>query len=265
MTNNTIKPVRSWTPYELNQLAKNHLGSLVDSEFSEVPVEYLTGQVDFCGWILNVAPAVLIPRLETEQLVEMAEEFLLKQPQNLSTLVEVGTGSGAIGLSLWRKLVQKRQFRNIQFFLTDVSQEALTVAQRNLVTVINETAEFSKDAIYPKLVQANLLESWPAESKIDLLVANLPYIPSLRLAKLPESVKNFEPMLALDGGADGLELINKLLFQAIELLAVQGKVLLEVDETHTLEQFRLLRPEFDYQGILDCFGKFRFVIASLRH
>ncbi|MEK9171222.1 MAG: hypothetical protein AAB823_00760 [Patescibacteria group bacterium] len=91
-----------------------------------------------------------------------------------------------------------------------------------------------------------------------MIVANLPYIPSARIPKLPESVKDFEPRLALDGGTDGLKLINKLIIQSQTRLKSKGVLLLEIDETHKIKNFSLpknLRAEI----IRDQFGKKRFV------
>jgi methylase of polypeptide subunit release factors len=137
------------------------------------------------------------------------------------------------------------------------------VAEKNLVRVRAELVE-SVNLPYPLLNIGDLLVSWPEAQKIDLILANLPYIPSSNLKLLPNSVADFEPRLALNGGPDGLRLIDKLLQQAKNLLSKDGQIMLEVDESHTLTQFSQIRPEYNFSANTDCFGKFRFVVAKLK-
>lgn len=254
------RSMRSWTPYEKTQLARAGLSHLVHVVMGQTPVEYLTGQADFCGWQVLVSPAVLIPRVETEDLVAhcFAEVQRLSEQQKRLTIVEVGTGSGAIGLSLWRNLAQKQLMSHCDITLSDVSAAALEVAEKNLSQV---EAAFGS-AFLPKLQQMDLLSDWPSTKRIDLLIANLPYIPSERIASLDASVVQHEPRLALDGGADGLVLIKKLLQQAESLLSPNGVIWLEVDSDHTLEQFLSFNLPFQYQTVLDCFEQSRFIRAT---
>ncbi|MEK7111641.1 MAG: peptide chain release factor N(5)-glutamine methyltransferase, partial [Patescibacteria group bacterium] len=136
------------------------------------------------------------------------------------------------------------------------SEEALEIAKKNISGLIKGQA-FSKR---PGLLwlKSDLLTGYPKKSKFDLIVANLPYIPSARIPKLPESVKGFEPHLALDGGSDGLKLINKLIAQSKTRLKPNGALLLEVDETHALSDFKI--PQcFRAEILKDQFGKRRFV------
>lgn len=252
--------MRSWTPYEKTQLARAGLSHLITTVLDEAPVEYLTGQADFCGWQVAVSPAVLIPRVETEDLVKycFTEAQKLIEQQKHITIAEVGTGSGAIGLSLWRNLAQKQLLNNCEVTLSDVSVPALSVAQKNLSQV---EAAFGS-AFLPKLQQMDLLSDWPSTKRIDLLIANLPYIPSERIATLDASVVQHEPRLALDGGVDGLVLIKKLLQQAESLLSPNGVIWLEVDSSHALEQFVAFNLPFQYQTVLDCFEQSRFIRAT---
>lgn len=252
--------MRHWTPYEKTQLSRAGLSQLLSTVADETPVEYLIGQVDFCGWKVSVAPSVLIPRVETEDLVThcFAEVQRLCQQQRPLTIVEVATGSGAIGLSLWRSLAQKQLLSHCDLTLSDVSVPALEVAEKNVRRVV---AEFESAAL-PKVLQMDLLADWPSHQQIDLLIANLPYIPSERIASLDASVVLYEPKLALDGGADGLVLIKKLLQQAESLLSPSGVIWLEVDSSHTLEQFVAFDLPFQYQTVLDCFEQPRFIRAT---
>ncbi len=252
--------MRHWTPYEKTQLSRAGLSHLLVEITDEAPVEYLIGQVDFCGWNVRVSPAVLIPRVETEDLVAFcfAEVQKLTRQKNPLSVVEVGTGSGAIGLSLWRNLTQKHLNNSCEIYLSDLSQDALLVAEKNLAFLKIELDVENA----PQLQQMDLLSEWPHEKPIDLLIANLPYIPSARLETLGESVRKHEPMLALDGGEDGLKLIKKLLQQAESLLSKAGVIWLEVDDTHSLEKFVAFGLPFQYQTMLDCFQKPRFIRVS---
>ena len=107
-------------------------------------------------------------------------------------------------------------------------------------------------------LKSNLFDSYLKNLKFDLIVANLPYIPSARIPKLPESVKDFEPHLALDGGSDGLKLINKLIAQSQSRLKPKGVLLLEIDETHKIKDLKLPK-NFRARIIKDLFGKKRFL------
>jgi release factor glutamine methyltransferase len=103
-----------------------------------------------------------------------------------------------------------------------------------------------------------LFDSYPKDLKFDLIIANLPYIPTSRISKLPKSVKDFEPRLALDGGPDGLKLINKLIAQSQTRLKPGGVLLLEIDETHRIKDLKL--PKNFRAGIIrDLFENERFL------
>lgn len=247
-------PQRHWSPYEKTQLARAGLSDLVHSVENNVPVEYLTHQVNFSDLTFKVSPMVLIPRVETEALVDFSvaeiENLLLQN--SVIHIVEVGTGSGAIGLSLWQKITAKNLRNRCEITLLDISETALHVAKEN------------KQQLFPndphiQIKQMDLLCDWPVTAKIDLLIANLPYIPTANIAKLDSSVKDFEPHLALDGGPDGLVLIKKLLQQAVSCLTTNGVIWLEVDDTHTLEKLQNFGLPFQYEIALDCFHKPRFI------
>jgi len=171
-----------------------------------VPLPYLLGHWEFFGLDFKVSPAVLIPRPETELLVERA---LLYKPQRVA---DVGTGSGIIGVTLAVKLPQAR------IVASDGSAEALAVAKAN--------AEHQGVSERITFIESDLLESYPPQP-FDLICANLPYIPSADLNGL--AVAEHEPRLALDGGADGLDLIRRLVDQAKDFLTASGRLLLEIE------------------------------------
>ena len=176
------------------------------------PLAYILGHQEFCGLDFVVDRRVLIPRHETETLVELA----LNRARKIASpvIVDVGTGSGAIALTLAHRLPHAR------IIAIDVSLDALAVARMNAARLNLDTrVEF---------LEGDLLA--PFIGSFDILIANLPYIPSQRFDQLPREVRAFEPRLALDGGADGLDVMRRLLAQ-IESHAARGAVmLLEISE-----------------------------------
>jgi len=188
---------------------------LVRRRLQHEPVAYLIGHRAFYDVELSVDPRVLIPRPETELLIEMALDWSTGARRKCLRVVDVGTGSGALAIVLARHLPEA------QITATDISREALRVA------AINVRAYRLQGRI--SLVQADLLVA--VAGPLDLIVANPPYVPQERLPTLPEDVRVYEPMRALDGGADGLEIIQELLRQAAERLARPGLFLTEIDAT----------------------------------
>lgn len=174
------------------------------------PLAYLTGEREFCGLSFVVTPDVLIPRPETEMLVEVALEWVEVSGAAFPSVIDVGTGSGAIAVTLSVKLP------DTCIWAVDISEEALDVARRNADRHgANQRIRF---------VRGDLLEMAPGPW--DLILANLPYIPSELLRTL--DVSRWEPYLALDGGPDGLALIRRLIRQARSRLAPKGWLAMEI-------------------------------------
>ena len=188
------------------------------------PLPYVLGHWEFYRLDFELTPDVLIPRPETELLVERAIAWL--QPAqgsaeaNQSPMVaDVGTGSGCIAVSLARNLP------NIHVLATDISRAALHVAHRNAKKhKVLPQIDFLTCDILPKHVQ-----TFAGMRQFDLLCANLPYIPSDKLRTLP--IYKHEPSLALDGGADGLEPYRKLFDLVPEWMGPGGRLLLEIEST----------------------------------
>ena len=189
-----------------------HLTALLQRRASREPLAYLLKQRGFYDIDLRVTPAVLVPRPETEHLVEKALAWAAAQPQPI-TIADVGTGSGAIAIVLARHLV------DAQVWAIDISADALSVARSNATTLgVGERITF---------VQADLLTN--IDQAFDLIAANLPYIPRGEIPSLMPEVSQYEPRLALDGGADGLDLVRRLVAQLPKHLHVPGLALFEID------------------------------------
>jgi release factor glutamine methyltransferase len=184
---------------------------LLERRLSGEPLPYLVGHWDFFGFSFKVTTDVLIPRPETELLVEKALTWLRAHPSR-RLAVDVGTGSGCIAVSLVRLI------KNLQVVALDVSWNALQVTRQN---VFDHQVQ---DRVL--LVQSNLMAG--LQAKVDLVCANLPYIPTSTLAEL--EVGRREPSQALDGGPDGMSYIRALLEDGPRRLAPGALLLLEIGD-----------------------------------
>ena len=228
---------------------QNRLDALVARRVTGEPVAYLTGCKEFMGLEFAVTPAVLIPRPETELLVEKALT-LLDGKENL--VAEVGTGSGAIAVSLAVNLPRT------VIYATDISARALRVAQVNA----------EKHGVTQRICwrQGDLLAALAEDEltgRLDLIAANLPYITTQELAALPPEVRRYEPVTALDGGADGLALYRRLIPQAKRLLKPQGYLLLEIGCNQRQGVAALLTPpDWRLNIEQDLTGRDRLAVAT---
>jgi release factor glutamine methyltransferase len=183
----------------------------VSRRLEHEPVAYIVGSKEFYGLDFYVDRRVLIPRPETELLVEKAIE-LAHDIGGAPILADVGAGSGAVAISLALHLPRAL------IYATDVSEEALAVAALN--------CERHKVQERVRLLAGDLLALLP--EAVDLIVANLPYVRGTEFEGLARDIVDYEPRLALDGGPDGLESIHRLLAQAAPHLRPQGAILLEI-------------------------------------
>ena len=189
------------------------LQQLVERRLKREPLAYIMGHKEFYGVDLLVRPGVLIPRPETEALVEQTLfAAMLRMEGGGIVIVDAGTGCGAIAVSLAIHLPAAR------IFATDLYEDTLVVANANV--------QRHNVADRITLLHGDLLE--PIPEKADLVVANLPYIPSESIAGLQPEIQ-WEPREALDGGADGMEVIKRLLGQSKTKLKPGGAILLEMD------------------------------------
>lgn len=196
---------------KLSEAQKQNLNSAIEQLQSNIPLPYVLGEWEFFNLCFKVTPDVLIPRPETEGLVELALDWLRLNPGKRSCL-EIGTGSGCIAISLAKSIP------DLQIIATDISLPALEVAIENA----------SKHEVLPQIhfMERDLFSG--ITQPTDLLVANLPYIPSDKLKSL--AVFQSEPTLALDGGQDGLRYIKEVLKEAEHYINPGGAIFLELDE-----------------------------------
>ena len=189
------------------------LAAIVAQRLDRTPLAYIIGYREFYGINVVVTPDVLIPRPETEGMVEHTLFMALMGMETRElTIADIGTGSGAIAVNLAIHLPAAR------IYAVDISEPALDVAAYNI------RGHAVHDRV--RLGHGDLLE--PLPEPVDLIVANLPYIPTERIPALQPEVQQ-EPQLALDGGPDGLDLVRRLLAQAPEKLNSPGIILLELD------------------------------------
>lgn len=199
------------------------------------PLQYITGTTDFRFLTLEVSPGVLIPRPETEVLVSAALDALDACEEDI-LVVDLGTGSGNIACALASELP------NAYVFATDISPKACTLAVHNV-----EALGLQERVV---VLESDLGSAFPQDKygMVDLVISNPPYIPRAVLATLDAEVADFEPVLALDGGPDGLDVYRRVLSFAQQALRTGGVLAVELHET-CLEQARELASAVGFRNI----------------
>jgi release factor glutamine methyltransferase len=177
------------------------------------PLQHINGSTSFCGFEMTVNRHALIPRPETEQLAELGWQFLATINHQPSICLDFCTGSGCIAIAIAAKCP------NAKIVAADISREALALAQEN--------AAQNKLAERIEFLQGDGFAALAAGAQFDLIVSNPPYIPSAEIETLEPEVRDFDPRLALDGGADGLNFYRLVAAQAKPFLKPDGKLMLE--------------------------------------
>ena len=212
-----LKTSRTWMLANLNTelfgTTWESYYELLQRRYRGEPIQYITGETEFYGLPFTVAQGVLIPRPETEHLVEKVLQLAAEFPQNGMQIADIGTGSGAIAVALAHSLPEAR------VFATDLSPEALAIAKNNAQR--NQVAEritFLEDDLLTPL----------AGEQFQIIASNPPYVPLGDRDSLSVEVREFEPHSALFAGDDGLEIYRRLIPGARDLLVSGGWLVLEI-------------------------------------
>jgi len=228
---------------QLSHLQQENLAIALTQLESNMPLAYVLGHWEFFGLDFEISPATLIPRPETELLIEHALAWLQEHPEARQA-ADVGTGSGCIAVTL------AKHTPNLAITATDISPEAIEIACANA-----KKQQVDRQITF---IQANLL--YVDRKSFNIICANLPYIPTTTLHTL--DVFGREPTLALDGGSDGLDLIRSLITDGRARLAPGGLLLLEIDSSHGAAALTLAQetfPEANVRLIQDLSGRDRLI------
>ena len=234
-----LADVLSWERVQLYTHYEDEVGATPRATFRDLvrrraegtPVAYLVGRKEFYSLMLKVSPAVLIPRPDSEFVVV---EFLA-MTKNLESprAVDIGTGSGCLALAC--ALHQK----SARFIAVDLSPEALAIAEGNA----------KKHGLSDRIVfrQGNLFEPVADDGPFDVILSNPPYIPSVTIPTLEPGVRLYEPHMALDGGDDGLRVVEPLIAGAVTLLKPGGHLILEIgsDQEKPVRDLISSHPDFE--------------------
>lgn len=231
---------RTWLLAHLDSPLSPPMLDSVNQAFSRLkagePLPYILGHWEFFGMDFDITPDVLIPRPETEFMVEKAIKWLNASPER-RTVADVGTGSGIIATTL------AMHVQTVRILATDISHAALKVAKHNAEKFhVQHHIDFLECDILPQHI-----DPLSTEGHFDLICANLPYIPTETLSGLP--IFGREPTLALDGGADGLNIYRRLLDIAPAWLAPHGMILLEIEATQGVKALNLAYDKFSEASI----------------
>jgi len=197
---------------ELNSDEQTRYNEVIGQRASGIPSQYITGHQEFWGLDFLVSPAVLIPRPETEHLVETVLE--LAKGFDRPRIVDVGTGSGCVALALAHEL------KNAQVYAVDLSSEALEIARANAARLqVDKRVRF---------LQSNVLDAFAGRDDFDFVVSNPPYVGLNEVDKVQRSVFEHEPRMAVFAGEHGLDVIRPLIQQAHAVLKPGGWLAVEI-------------------------------------
>ncbi len=229
-----FKKPRAWVlAYPETQLTprqEQQLAAALTQLATATPLPYILGHWEFYGLDFTISPSVLIPRPETELLIAEALDWLKTNPDK-RRVADMGTGSGCIAVTL------AKHIPNLHVAATDISEKALQIAHANARKhQVTRQIEFAQGDLFS-----------PLSSPLDLICANLPYIPTATLQSL--DVYRREPTLALDGGPDGLNIIRTLITEAPQYLAPGGLLILEIGSSQGVAALSLAQAAFPHANV----------------
>ena len=223
---------------------------LIEQRKNHKPFQYVVGNQEFMGLLFHVNSNVLIPRPDTEILVETILDFI-KGKNTSPKILDIGTGSGAISISL-------AYYSSATLWAIDISPDALTIAKENAsIHNVSDRITFLHGHLFH-----------PAQGqKFDIIVSNPPYISKIDMDSLPPSVKNYEPSLALYGGIDGLDFYRQIIKKASLYLEADGAIFFEIGYDQGESVSKLIEQEGLYKNIhviKDLSGLDRVIQASIK-
>ena len=237
---------------------------LIERRASGEPIQYITGVQEFMGLTFNVNPNVLIPRQDTETMVEDALEVLQKgtlrgesfvEKPNFKDVLDLCTGSGAIGVSI------AKLNGNVKVTCSDLSEKALETAKGNAIANGLKSVKFEQGDLFAPFCGKL------GKKKFDFIISNPPYIESEVIPTLQTEVKDHEPMMALDGGVDGLDFYRQIALEAPNHLKKGGVLMMEIGYNQGEAVCQLLEESEKFQKVLclkDLAHKDRIVVGLLK-
>lgn len=236
----------------LTQKQLDQLRELVKRTANHEPFQYLIGKTEFYSLPIQVSPDVLIPRPETELLVERAIEFV--RPLDNPTVLDLCTGSGCIAVAI------AKNAPNAKIIATDISEQALQIAENNIRThSLENTVKLLAGSLFEPLIDG--LEN----DTFDLIVSNPPYVSDVEYSQLAPNVREYEPKQALHGGTDGLEIYRKILAKIKPHLKPHAALMLEIGCNQGLDVKNLIEKTGIFKNIKiekDLSNNDRIVIAT---
>ena len=230
--------------------SERELNVLVERREAGEPLEQLVGWAEFCGLRILVALGVFVPRRRTEYLVRLAARRLDRMPADRPAIVvDLCCGTGAIGLAIARarriRATPTDERRRIELYAVDLDPAAVTCAAANLAAANLaaaglagvDTAAAHQSGVTGRVYAGDLDAPLPADllGRVDVLVANAPYVPTSEIAMMPPEARDHEPAMALDGGPDGLDIQRRVIAAAPRWLAPDGRLLVETSERQAPE------------------------------
>lgn len=220
----------------LTKIEQNLFRSLIRRRIKKEPVQYIIGKTEFMGLTFKVNKNVLIPRPDTETLVEFAIKYSLENKKDSNyRILDFGTGSGNIIVSI------AKYSPNLKYYAIDLSRGALLIAKENA-----KLNGVDKEIVF---IQSNGFSSLNSNFKYDMILSNPPYIPTSVILKLPEEIRYYEPLVSLDGGEDGLQVIKTIVNTAYKYLKKDGVCLIEIGYDQSEQVEKLVKETRKYKDI----------------
>ena len=217
-----ILTIKEFSPDEIEKI-----NALISRREAGEPLQYIMGEADFYGRDFYVGEGVLIPRHDTETLITAMKKFFPAESE--LKFLDWGTGSGCIAITILL------EYKNSFAYMLENSQAALIFTKKNL-------------GRYNVHDRAKIISEINNEKDFDLIISNPPYIPSNEISTLDDTVKNYEPHSALDGGIDGTDFYRLILKQAMKILKPEGYIIFEIGNLFQVEAIKNFNDEFVFEG-----------------